>query len=82
MTCMTSGALMICKCISSEEITSPNQVIYHTFFLRSGLFRVKAPAIIVSDTKSVYFSNSVAVNVDRASMNNSLARLNCRIESE
>lgn len=82
MTCMTSGALMICKYISSEIITSPTQVIYHTFFLRSGLFRVKAPAIIVSDTKSVYFSNSVAVNVDRASMNNSLARLNCRIESE
>lgn len=82
MTCITSGALMICKYFGSGELILPNQVIYHTFFLRSGLFRVKAPAIIVSDTKSVYFSNSAAVNVDRASMNNSLARLNCRIESE
>ena len=53
-----------------------------TFFLRSGLFNVKAPAIIVSDTKSVYFSSSVAVKVDKASMNNSLALLNCRIDNE
>ena len=53
-----------------------------TFFLRSGLFSVRAPAIIVSDTKSVYFRSSVAVKVDKASMNNSLALLNCRIDNE
>jgi hypothetical protein len=51
----------------------------HTRFLRSTRLKVNELTMTVSDTKSLYEINSVAVKVDKASKRSSPPRLNWRI---
>ena len=63
--------------MSNYAQTPPAYLLFN-----SGLFNANTLEIIVNETKSLYFNNSVAVNVERASTNNSQARLNWRIDNK
>ena len=77
---MTSGALMSYGNTQYQPKYRGTQVRL-AFFFNSTLLNVKVFAMTVKATKSLYGSNSVAVNVERASRRSSPPRLNWRIET-